>query len=59
MKTTKYIAHKLKTQQTDITTTKVGRSYAQAAKTNIPTEHAPTIDSTAIKARQILMDKTH
>lgn len=55
-KTVELTENKTETQQTN-TTNKTAKSYAQATRTNVPTEHAPNIDSTTIKAWQILIDK--
>lgn len=56
-KTAELTENKTETRQTNTTTNEAGKSYAQATRTNVPTEHTPNIDSTAIKAWQILIDK--
>jgi hypothetical protein len=47
----------IETQPTETQPSYTGLNYAQATKTNLPMQHAPIIDQTAIKARQILIDK--
>ncbi len=56
-KATESTSHKPEIQQPDTATSNMARSYTQATRTKVPSEHIPTIDSTSIKARQILIDK--